>query len=484
MALCLVAAVRVFVFSAAFPFFNNVDEQYHFDLVLKYSHGHVPRTLEPLSLETLRYLALYGSPEYFNRPRNSLGFPPPGWTQPEPERSAMLAKLADRPPETNTESSHGPVYYTLAGWWMRAGRRFGLGGGYLLYWVRFLNVFLVAGLVWIAYAAAKQTFPADRFVRLGVPTLVAILPQDAFYSIQNDVLSPVFFGLAFLGLVRWLSSDKPGALLSIAIGLALAMLFLVKVSNLPLAAVGILAVLLRGWQRARGGRLRETWLSVALVPVCAGLPVSCWISWNLHTFGDATASAAKIRALGWTSKPAGEWLSHPIFTPGGFSYFWSELMARFWRGEFVWGLTPLASPAMDAFYGISSAVLIGVAVMSLLPRFSRASGTGREALLLGAVSFLAAVGYLAVLSVWFDFGQCWYPSRALPYFTSGRLILGALIPFLMLYLHGLDWAARRLKCEGLRWWLLAGIALSAGGSQIALNQVAFFSAYNWFHLHA
>jgi hypothetical protein len=55
---CLITAVRVFVYSAAFPFFNNVDEPWHFDLVVKYSHGQVPRRLEPFSPEsstTLRH---------------------------------------------------------------------------------------------------------------------------------------------------------------------------------------------------------------------------------------------------------------------------------------------------------------------------------------------------------------------------------------------------------------------------------------------
>ena len=33
--LCLAAAIRVFAFSAAFPFFNNVDEQAHFDMVFE-----------------------------------------------------------------------------------------------------------------------------------------------------------------------------------------------------------------------------------------------------------------------------------------------------------------------------------------------------------------------------------------------------------------------------------------------------------------
>ena len=40
--LCLLAAVHVFVFSAAFPFFTNVDEPAHFDLVINYSQGHIP----------------------------------------------------------------------------------------------------------------------------------------------------------------------------------------------------------------------------------------------------------------------------------------------------------------------------------------------------------------------------------------------------------------------------------------------------------
>ena len=40
--LCLAVAIRVFAFSAAFPFFNNVDEVAHFDLVFKYSRGHLP----------------------------------------------------------------------------------------------------------------------------------------------------------------------------------------------------------------------------------------------------------------------------------------------------------------------------------------------------------------------------------------------------------------------------------------------------------
>jgi hypothetical protein len=51
--LCVFAAIHVFIFSATFPFFNDVDEQAHFDLVVKYSHGHVPRTLENMCCRLL-----------------------------------------------------------------------------------------------------------------------------------------------------------------------------------------------------------------------------------------------------------------------------------------------------------------------------------------------------------------------------------------------------------------------------------------------
>ena len=35
--LCALAGIRIFLFNAAFPPFNNVDEEHHFDIVYKYS---------------------------------------------------------------------------------------------------------------------------------------------------------------------------------------------------------------------------------------------------------------------------------------------------------------------------------------------------------------------------------------------------------------------------------------------------------------
>lgn len=71
--LCCLAAVHVFIFSAAFPPINNVDEQAHFDLAVKYSHGHLPRGLEPISREAMQFIVIYGSQEFLWPPGNISG---------------------------------------------------------------------------------------------------------------------------------------------------------------------------------------------------------------------------------------------------------------------------------------------------------------------------------------------------------------------------------------------------------------------------
>ena len=71
--LCSTAAIRVFVFAAAFPFFNNVDEQAHVDLVVKYAHAKPPRSIEPFASEAALYSAIALSPDRFRRSRRQIG---------------------------------------------------------------------------------------------------------------------------------------------------------------------------------------------------------------------------------------------------------------------------------------------------------------------------------------------------------------------------------------------------------------------------
>jgi Predicted membrane protein (DUF2142) len=479
----LFAALHVLVFAAAFPFFNNVDERRHFDLVIKYAAGHVPRSTELISPTTLPYLSHYASPEFLSAPEDfEAGYYGPMWKHPLEEVAPTIAKIEEiwgRTP--NQESSQSPLYYLTAGVWFHIGQWIGLKNGSALYWVRFLNVAFVAALVWLAYAAARMIFPLQVALRLGVPLLVAAVPQDAFYGISNDVLSPICFGLTFICLVQWFSEDYPSISLGVATGLSIATAYLTKLSNLPLILVAIGAVLWWCIARARSGKLRGAMPALGALASCAATPILGWLIWMKAHFGDFTGATSKAQLLGWTAKPFSEWWSHPIFTASGMWTFVSELIASFWRGEFMWHARTIAFPVMDWFYVLSSLGLISVAVISLLRRGDDITGKGqRRALWIAAACVTATIVFLGVLSLQFDFGRCINPSRERPYFFQGRLMLGALIPFATLYVYGLN---RLLQARSsLVLGAVGAIAIMISVSDFLANRVAFTSAYNWFHM--
>jgi len=483
--LCGLAALRVFIFSAAFPFFNNVDEEMHFDAVMNYASGGSARVPGRVSADSARYIVNFGSPEYYSSPPESPSVPPPVWKQDAARiKRLLLLEVDDWQAKTNYEASSPPLYYAVAGAWLTAGRAVGMAGGQLLYWVRFLNVLAAAALVWLGFLAARAIFPGNRFMCLGVPALLAFFPQDFFYSIQSDVLSPLCFGAAFLGLVCWLQARQPDAKLAGLAGLALAAGCLVKTSNLPFLVVGIGAAFFSVWQqgaKTKDGNARTGRGPLLVFLLCAVIPVALLVFWNLRIHGDITGAGEKMAALGWTHKPFADWWSHPIFTPGGFWTFWRGLMVTFWRGESIWRGLPMSRPAVDAFYCLSSTCLIGLGLASLVPRWANATRAQRQVLILCGASVGASVLFLGALSVVFDFGDCPYPSRGYPYFASGRLLSGALIPFLLLYLRGLDWALSRQSPRS-KWLVLAGIILLMTISETVVTRPVFSSQYNWFHL--
>ena len=456
----------------------------HFDLVVKYSQGHLPKNQETFSTEAAFYPALYGSREFL-WPSNDFPtekFPPP-WTLPaEKSVPGLLLAKAQWEAVRNYEASQPPLYYTVAGLWWRLGKLCGFHDGHLLYWLRFLNLLVIAALVWIGFVAARLVFPENGFLRLGVPALLAFLPQSAFYSIQNDVLSPLCFGATFICLVRLLRTEMLDVRLGVATGLMLAATFLTKISNLPLLAVSGAVVLFKISSLAKAGKLRAAGSALAALTLCAGLPMIAWLVWCKRTFGDFTGTAAKIQSLGWTLQPFSEWWRHPIFTPHGLWTFGSGLMATFWQGELLWHRQPLALPVVDTIYAITSIFFVGVAVIALLSQPTLATVPQRQTLWISFWSFLAAVVFLGFLSIRYDFHNCFYPSRAHPYFTSGRLMLGVLIPFLLLYLYGLDRLLGRVKNKWIRPLVLIGMILFMLISEAAIDSRLFPNAYNWFHM--
>lgn len=478
---CVVAAVRVFVFSAAFPFFSNIDEDLHFDLITQYSEGHLPRAFDPLKEETLNWIVPYASPEFLFTADQFPGakFPPPLWKQSgpgvEPEIAATRAAWSS---EINFESSQPPLYYALASVWWWIGKHLGLTGLQSLYWIRFLNSFLIGLVVLLGYLIARIVAPERVEVHLGVPVLLALIPQNVFYSLNNDVLSPVCFGGLFLCMLQWLRTDRPTLLLGTFTGLAIAATYLTKLSNLPLIAVALVAIVAK-LRPANRQKSKTALAAFGVLILCGSIPIASWIVWTKYQFGDLTGSAAKIALLGWTHKPFSNWWQHPIFTLRGFWVFWWDLITSFWRGEVKWRGQSLSCPTTDGLYAASTSVLLAAALLGLRKK-AGLSTFQRQAIGVAALCFVASVGFLALLSVQFDFGNCINPSRTHPYFASGRLLSGALIPFALFYVYGIGWLLRRIN-PALPFLVLGIILLFMTTSEIVVNRVVFVSEHNLFH---
>ena len=479
--LCVAAALRVFIFSAAFPFFSNIDEDLHFDLIMQYSDVQIPRSFDRLKEETLNWIVPYASPEFLFSPERfpHQKFPAPLWKEPwskvEREIAATRAAWSS---EINFQSSQPPLYYALASAWWWIGKHIGLAELQSLYWIRFLNVPLVAMMVWLAYVTARIIAPERMDLRIGVPLLVAFIPQNVFYAMNNDVLSPLCFGAVFLCMLQWLRTNAPGFSLGALTGLAVAATCLTKLSNLPLVAV-VLAVVVARSIAIILRTPRTGLIALAALISCAAIPVGTWLLWIKFHFGDFTGSTAKISLLGWTRKPFGDWWQHPIFTPRGVWTFWADLIGSLWRGEVSWHGRPLRWRGADGFYTVSSLLLFAAAAVGLRKQ-TGLSPFQRQAIGSAILTFLGGVVFLALLSIQFDFGNCINPSREHPYFTSGRLLSGALIPFVVVYVYAVSWILRRIN-TALPLVVLGLVVVFMTTSEILVNRVVFLSEHNWFH---
>ena len=381
----------------------------------------------------------------------------------------------------NHEAFSPPVYYSIAGEWYNIGKLLGKHGIKLLYWVRFLNAGIIFFTVWFSYLFCKKFFPDSKFMHLGVPLIIAFLPQNEFYAIGNDVLSPLFFTISLYLLVQWYLSEDITYRGSIVTGVFVAITFLTKFSNI--AIIGIVCVIcaLKIIRSQSTGRSKERLFAAVLVMITALLPIGLWCMRNKTMLGDFTGSMDKTIALGWTVKPLSMIGHHPIFTPKGMVLFWDDLIRSFWRGEFTWHLKRLSLNAADLFYSLSSFIFLFAASIGLFFPQKTASKSARSVTVICILAVLFSIIFLIGLSIIFDFGPCWYPSREYPYFTSGRLIIGVILPFFVLYLNGIVVIMNKLKIM-LSPIILGAIVLGMLWSEITVTQHIFSNPYNWFNL--
>ncbi|HEU6447996.1 MAG TPA: hypothetical protein VFV23_06130 [Verrucomicrobiae bacterium] len=490
--LCILATLHIFIFSAAFPFDNNMDEAQHFDLVVRYAHGDLPRGLETMGEESSKYFLTFGSPEYTSPPGSFTNgiYPTPFWLHRvgTPEEKTLRAAayvqaskswgiVKKLPKWTNYESSEQPLYYIIAGAWWNLGEAIGLDGLHLLYWLRFLNILFVLSAVVVASIAAKLAFPENKFIQFSVPAIIAFLPQFSFYSIENDVASPLAIGIVLIALIKFWRAEIPDPRCGIFLGSAMAASFLVKLSNAPMLAVAGAIVFWKLFQIARNAKLRAAIPSFIAWFLCAAIPVGAWLAWTKYAFGDFTGTAAKLQFITWTPKPFLQWWHHPIFSPAGIWTFLSETLVMFWQGDLHWAGSLFDRPFPDAIYVLLSISFVSLALLQL-----RRATPQQRPVLFWSLAFLAAnAAFFIYLSIRYDFGICPYPSKEHPFFVAGRLILGMLIPFLLLFQFGMHSLLRDLK-TWIQFAALGAFLLFMLISEIVTDWPVFHSQYNWYHM--
>jgi len=461
-----------------FPVFNNVDEVEHFDLVCKYARGHVPRTLDSFDAESQRIIDLFGTQEYLHSPSEypSGRFPHPGWAS-SPEIVSMIGRSSEAKAANtiNTECTQPPVYYALAGAWLDLGRAVGVREGVLPYWIRFMNALSLALIVWLGYLFGRRLRPDDAYMRFGIPILLAFFPQDVFYSISPDALSPLLFGASLYCLLLIHAGRKSYPFHTLA-GILIAATVLTKWSNIGILGVLAIVIALQVRKSRGSGDLGR----LAVMALAAVIPIAVWMTRNYLVLGEVTGSAALAETIGWVRKPFAEMWNHPIFTPSGFAVFWTGLMKSFWRGEFTWHQVRLASSGMDWFYVISTTVFLLASAVGLLR--AKRDDPGRPVLSLGFAALGLCAAFLVCISIAYDFGECLYPSNECPYLDSGRLALGALIPLAALYVNGIGIILSKLRLAKARLGAVMVIAALITLSELAISRPAFRSEYNLIHI--
>jgi hypothetical protein len=485
-ACCCLALIRILIFAAGFPLFNNVDEQDHYEMAYLYAHGFVPeKALPHTDPEMARVFTLYGSPEYFvpGELLRSVHLDVPIAQLPEPMKEVQYQRVLNSWTKLSAfEAQSPPVYYLLAGAWYRLGALLGWREWTLAYWVRFLNAFVYAAFVWISFLFIKQVYPGRAFLSVAVPAFPAFFPQDVFFGMNRDILSPLLAASVLLLLFRGLR-EQPGWKFELAVGAFLAGLsFLTDVSNFVL--FGVVAIVLSKLvaSAVKSDGAARKFAAISGAAAAALLSPLLWMARNRLVMGDLTGSKAKTAYLGWTIKPWHEMLQHPIFTARGVNLFIGDLIPMYWRGEFVWHGSPLRWHVADVFYLVSSYLMLLGFALYLWRDDRGAGGLERMSNYVSLYLVLASVLFLAAISVPFDFHQCYYPSRAYPYFVSGRIISGTILPFAVVYLSGLEYFWRPVRKYVHPIFPVMGICVFILCVEIAVRATVFHSRFNFFTL--
>ena len=132
-------------------------------------------------------------------------------------------------------------------------------------------------------------------------------------------------------------------------------------------------------------------------------------------------------------------------------------------------------------YSVGSMAMLVIVPAKLWLRPLSVSLFQRRVLWVSWFMVLAPIAFLIYISIAFDFHNCPYPSRAFPYMPSGRLAMSMLVPFMLVFVSGLDQLLERFP-ERAKFTILSGLLLLMVTLETITNWKAFADPYNWFHV--
>jgi hypothetical protein len=309
------------------------------------------------------------------------------------------------------------------------------------------------------------------------------MPQSIYYCISNDNLVALTSGLAIYVLFKCWVAPVISMRLGLLMGLALAGMFLTKLTALPLIVAVGLFFGGKLFLLYRAQRLSSSLAGAGLGIVGFAVPTLGWVIWCQTHFQSWTGNGEKIGLLGWSEKPFAEWFQHPIYTTHGVFFFIFRNVATFWQGEARWHLQLLRHPIADwIYFSITMAAILTV-VIALKTCRDRLTSLQKLNFVFTMVGLIASFGFLGWLSVRYDFNRCWYPSRVQPFFTSGRLLLGSLIPVAILVGFSLNLWLRSFQPHG-KYIILIIFLMGLLATEAMIASPLYSSWYNMVHLLA
>lgn len=324
--------------------------------------------------------------------------------------------------ELSYENHQPPLYYLLSV------PVYAVSNGNLIA-LRLYSVLLGLGAVIAGWATIRVLFPEQPWLAVGVAAFIAFLPQRLAMmgGFNNDSLTELLSGAALLTCALYVKVDQRELpRLGLGMGVLLGLIFLTKLTAYPLAAVMLLAVVLRARRECWPLRLVLVNAARILVPALAmggilwlrNLTIYGWPDFLAQRAHDTIATTQLSFAQYIEQFGAGRWAQEILRVT--FQSFW---------GQFGWMAVPFQEWVYVLLRLLTILCLAGAILAGILWG-GELRPSQREALILFGVA-------LALILVAF----LYYNLKFVQF--QGRYLYPVLIPIALALVGGL-WAWVRL----------------------------------------